>query len=137
MNSEQRKHLEKRLQAERERAIKAIRSLDESRASNDDDGDLTLYPFHLADEGTDTMEQEKTLLLLSNEGRLLLEIDEALRRMYRDDESFGKCGGCGDEIAFERLDIVPWATMCVSCQRELEERGAETPVGGEASGEAA
>ena len=120
MTNEQREHFEQRLLKERQRAIKALRQLDENLSPQDEDGDLTTYPFHLADEGTDTMEQEQGFLLLSKEGRLLYEIDEALRKLYKTPEEYGTCESCGTEIAHERLDIVPWATHCLDCQRLQE-----------------
>lgn len=123
MKKSELEHLEKRLLRERERVIKALRQLDDSLDPGGD-GDLTTYPLHLADEGTDTMEQEQSLLLLSKEGRLLIDIDEALRTLYKESERFGKCINCNGEIAFERLDLVPWARLCVDCQREHEERVA-------------
>ena len=121
MKKSELEYLEKRLLKERERALKALRHLDEAVAPPGADGDLTTYPLHLADEGTDTMEQEQSFLLLSKEGRLLIDIDEALRTLYKEPERFGKCINCNSIIAFERLDLVPWARLCVDCQRQQEE----------------
>ena len=132
MKQSEREHLEKRLIEERARAIKGLRQLDEHLAPLESDGELTNYPLHLADEGTDTMEQEQSFLLLSKEGRLLIDIDEALRTLYKEPDRYGKCSNCGNEIAFERLDIVPWARLCVDCQRTREETAVET-VSGEAA----
>ncbi len=125
-------HLEKRLLKERERVLKALRHLDSSMSPPDADGDLTTYPLHLADEGTDTMEQEQSFLLLSKEGRLLIDIEGALRTLYKEPARFGKCVNCGNEIAFERLDLVPWARFCLECQRLQEER-IEPATSGEAA----
>lgn len=127
MKKSEREHLEKRLLKERERAQKAVRQLDETvRAGTTDDGELSTYPLHLADEGTDAIEQEKGLMLLSHEGRRLFEIDEALRRLYRDPDAFGVCESCGNNIAFERLDVVPWTRLCVDCQQRAEAGSAAT-----------
>lgn len=120
MTKEQRDQLEQRLLKERQRAVKAVRQLDESLAPQEEDGDLTTYPFHLADEGTDTMEQEQSFLLRSQEGRLLYEIDEALRTLYKEPERFGWCLECEKEIAFDRLEIVPWTRHCLDCKRDQE-----------------
>lgn len=120
MTKEQRDQLEQRLLKERQRAVKAVRQLDESLAPQEEDGDLTTYPFHLADEGTDTMEQEQSFLLRSQEGRLLYEIDEALRTLYKEPERFGRCLECDKEIAFDRLEIVPWTRHCLDCKRDQE-----------------
>lgn len=124
MNRKQRSHLEQRLLRERERATKAFRQLDESTkvSSAEDDGSLTMYPLHLADEGTDTIEREKDFLLLSKEGRLVYWIDDALRVLYKHPEEYGQCSECGTGISFERLDIIPWARLCLDCQRHEESR---------------
>src|SRR5437762_1655797 len=120
MTKKQRDHLEQRLLRERERALRVLQQFDDRTRVDglQNDGDLTTYPLHLADEGTDTMEQEKEFLLATKEGQLVYAIDEALRTLYREPERYGKCTDCNKEIAFERLDIVPWAQMCVECQRE-------------------
>ena len=34
---------------------------------------------------------------------------------------YGRCLGCGGEIAASRLDTIPWAALCVDCQQEWEE----------------
>ena len=122
MTNQQREHLEQRLLKERQRAVKAVRQL-EDNTSDEEDGTLTNYPFHLADEGTNTIEQEQAFLLRSQEGRLLYDIDEALRTLYKEPDRYGKCIGCGGEVSFERLDIVPWTQHCKDCQ-DLEERKA-------------
>jgi len=127
MNQKQRAHLEKRLLRERERALRALAQFDERAkvSQQEDDGDLSTYPLHFADEGTDTMEQEKEFLLASKEGRLVYWIDDALRTLYKEPERFGVCAECGSPIGFDRLDIVPWARLCVNCQRAEEERFGE------------
>lgn len=122
MDQKTREHMEQRLLQERERAIKALRQLDDS---NEEDGSLTTYPFHLADEGTDTMEQEQEFLLRSVEGRRLYEIDDALRTLYKEPERYGKCVNCHQEIATERLDIVPWTKLCLDCQTAEEQKPVE------------
>ena len=119
MDKEKRDHFEQRLLRERERAVKAMRQMeDEDKA----DGDLTTYPFHLADEGTDTIEQEQEFLLRSVEGRRLNEIDDALRTLYKEPDRYGKCMSCSGEIAYERLDFVPWTRLCLDCQTVEESK---------------
>ena len=113
MNATKRKKVEARLLEERAGAMDTLGTLDErTREAQADDGELSNYPQHLADEGTDTMEQEKSFLLASAEGRRLYQIDEALRRLYKQPDDFGNCVVCGREIAVERLDLIPWTTTC-------------------------
>ena len=85
----------------------------------DSSGDLSGYSFHMADAGTDAMEREKAFLFASAEGRTLMEINEALRRLYRGE--YGICESCGQPIARARLEAMPNARLCVSC-KEKEER---------------
>lgn len=127
MTEQQRAHLEERLLRERERALEALAQFNERAkvAPTEDDGEVTRYPFHLADEGTDTFEREREFLLASKEGRFVYWIDDALRTLYKEPERFGRCMECDAEIAFERLDIVPWAQLCIDCQRAEESRPGE------------
>ena len=122
MNDRDRKKIEERLLEERKDRLEALAELDERFKEHTDSGELTHYPLHMADEGTDTMEQEKDFLLAHKEGEQLLEIDASLRRLYREPESFGVCESCGGEIAVERLEVVPWAKRCLACQEEAEAR---------------
>jgi len=122
MPKKQLQHFEKRLMEERRRAVKELGHYGES--SQDNDGDLSSYSFHMADQGTDAMEREKAFLFASQEGRFLWHIDEALRRLYRAPDTFGKCHNCGNDIAFERLDALPHARYCIQCkQREGDAKG--------------
>jgi RNA polymerase-binding protein DksA len=122
MNQKDRDHLEQRLLHERQRAVKSLRQMEDDDQS---DGDLTTYPFHLADEGTDTIEQEQEFLLRSVEGRRLLDIDEALRTLYKEPERYGICMSCNREVSLERLDFVPWAKLCVDCKTVEESKPVE------------
>jgi RNA polymerase-binding transcription factor DksA len=75
----------------------------------------------MADQGTDAMEREKAFLFASSEGRFLWHIDEALRRLYRSPQTFGRCHGCGEEIDFDRLDALPHARLCFTCKQREED----------------
>ena len=123
MNKKMLSHFEKRLLDERKRVLKELGRADEvfGGTPQNADGDLSSYSFHMADQGTDAMEREKAFLFASQEGRFLWHIDEALRRLYRSPESFGKCHQCGNEIAFERLDALPHARYCIDCKQREED----------------
>lgn len=106
------KHFEKRLKQERERALSLLnRSVHEYSELTDQErsGDLTRVPLHMADVGTDTMNEE---LDASNETRIsreLADIDDALQRLYESPARFGISEKTGAPIPFERLDTIPWA----------------------------
>ena len=119
MNKKSLAHFEKRLLEERRRVLKELGHHDDSMQAND--GDLSSYSFHMADQGTDAMEREKAFLMASKEGRFLWHIDQALRRLYKTPEAFGKCVECGQDIAFERLDALPHARYCIECKQREED----------------
>jgi len=125
MNKKQLTHLEKRLLEERARVMKELGVYEKSfnGTLQSSDGDLSSYSFHMADQGTDAMEREKEFLFASKEGRYLWHVNEALRRLYKAPQEFGKCQECGEEISFERLDALPHARLCIKCKAK-EEDGA-------------
>ncbi|MEX1187544.1 MAG: TraR/DksA C4-type zinc finger protein [Gemmatimonadaceae bacterium] len=116
-------HFEKRLLEERKRVLRELGHYDETFGSTEQgaDGDLSSYSFHMADQGTDAMEREKAFLFASQEGRFLWHIDEALRRLYRSPETFGKCHNCGNDIGYDRLDALPHARFCIECKQREED----------------
>lgn len=132
MTQAERDRIEERLLGEREERIEFLTDIDDQfrlRLEAADDGQ-SRFPFHMADEGTDTMEEEKEFLLAHAEGEQLMEIDESLRRLYREPDRFGVCESCGREIGVERLAMVPWAKLCIDCKRAREEdTAARTPAG--------
>ena len=123
MNKKQLAHLEKRLLEERARVMKELGVYEKSfnGTLQSSDGDLSSYSFHMADQGTDAMEREKEFLFASKEGRYLWHVNEALRRLYKAPQEFGKCQECGEEISFERLDALPHARLCIKCKAKEED----------------
>jgi DnaK suppressor protein len=120
LSASQRKHLERRLLDERSRAQRTLsRSVDEQADGNEQDrsGDLTSMPLHMADRGTDTMQQELDASNATRVSRELAEIDTALERLYQTPDKFGICEDTGKEIPFARLDIVPWARTCEDSEK--------------------
>jgi DnaK suppressor protein len=75
---------------------------------------------HMADTATETVDREIDYTLEEHDERLLESIDAALARI--DAGTYGTCVNCGRAIAPERLEAMPWATLCIDCKRE-EERG--------------
>ena len=82
--------------------------------------ELSSMPFHMADAGSDNFEQEFALDLMDSEKKLLVEINEALKRI--EEGAYGVCEGRGENIPKARLNAIPWAKYCVACA-ELKEKG--------------
>jgi RNA polymerase-binding protein DksA len=64
---------------------------------------------------TQVFEQQRDLALRDRNEHQLIAVDAALARI--DDGTFGTCARCGNAIAPERLDALPWASHCIDCQR--------------------
>ena len=128
LTDEQRGRIEARLLAERERALESIGHFDDlTQDLRDRAGELALYDQHPADIGSESGEREKQFLLASVDGRRLYAIDEALSRLYRTPEEFGRCEACGRDVGMERLEVVPETRLCAEHAREREAAGEANP----------
>jgi RNA polymerase-binding transcription factor DksA len=115
------KHFENRLLAERAKIMREMGHLESTVLKvnpRDSAGELSGYSFHMADAGTDSMEREKAFDIASKEGRLLMEIDDALRRLYGG--TYGICEASGKPISRARLEALPWARLSLEEQEKLE-----------------
>jgi RNA polymerase-binding protein DksA len=94
-----------------------------NKTPKDQSGDLSSYSFHMADQGTDTLDREMVFTFASREGRYLHHLNEALDRIEKG--TYGICRTCGGPISKKRLEAVPNATQCISCksQEEKKKRG--------------
>ena len=91
-----------------------------SATAKDQSGDLSSYSYHMADQGTDTMDREMAFSLASREGRYLHHLNEALERIEKG--TYGICRSCGKEISRTRLEAVPNATQCINCKNAEEKK---------------
>ncbi len=107
--------LRRRLEAERQQLVGDIEALQsENQAQQDDAG----IGNHLADDASDVMNRERNLALRGNAEDLLSQIDGALHRI--DAGSYGTCERCGQPINPERLEALPYAAHCITCQSQIE-----------------
>lgn len=67
---------------------------------------------------TQVFEQQRDLALRDRSTTHLDLVDEALARLDAGD--YGTCLRCGQPIAPARLEALPWAAQCISCQAELD-----------------
>ena len=61
-------------------------------------------------------EQQRDLALRERSRAELVRVDAALRAI--DDGTYGTCVSCGNLIAPERLEAIPWSSMCIDCARK-------------------
>lgn len=112
MNELKLEEIKEKLIAERELLIAKLRgtnlSIDDSETP--DPVDLAVKNYS----------KNVMMAVSENDSRQLVLINEALVRL--DDDEYGLCQNCEQEINSIRLNAVPWARYCLKCQ-ELQEQG--------------
>ena len=73
------------------------------------------------DAALDCEQEELESQLVTVESRELAAIDAALERIR--EGRYGVCDGCDKPIPTVRLQALPYATLCIGCQREQERLG--------------
>ena len=91
-----------------------------SKSQREASGDLSGYSFHMADQASDNYDREFSLNLASDSQKLIYAIDEALGRLK--EKSYGRCSKCNKEISRKRLHAIPYAILCIDCQRKEESK---------------
>src|ERR1700759_374739 len=79
-----------------------------------------------SDEGDLSQQHHEEWIFLNRntiDMKLLREISDALHRM--DHGTYGVCPECEEPISTKRLDAVPWARYCVTCQESIAARIAD------------
>ena len=88
------------------------------KSQKDMSGDISGYGIHMADVATDNYDRDFNLNLVSNERKIIFEIDEALKRV--EDGSYGVCLMSSKPIGKSRLNAIPYAKYTKKCQEQQE-----------------
>lgn len=105
----------------KEEVIRQMKDISEDtlmKSQKDISGDISGYSIHMADVATDNYEREFNLGIVSGEREVLLEIEDALKRI--EDKSFGVCSACNKIIGSTRLKAIPYTRHCRKCQEVVE-----------------
>ncbi len=108
------------LKSELEQLKAARESVNHVGSLTDETGDLSTGADELADNATETYMRELDEGLGENADHLIAEVEAALGRI--EDGTYGTCVACGKPIDAERLEAVPYATLCIDDKR-AQERG--------------
>jgi DnaK suppressor protein len=73
------------------------------------------------DQVRSSTDRDMAVETLNQQARSIDDIRCALARI--EEGSYGRCERCEEQIPPKRLDAVPWARMCVSCQSAVELEG--------------
>ena len=111
------------LQAYRRRLEAELAELNGQRADLEESTEASLadatgevgFDEEFADAGSFTFERERDLSLVGNAKDLIDKVEHALARI--DSGRFGRCEACGAPIEAERLDALPYTTLCLADAR--------------------
>lgn len=120
MNKRDLARFRKLVEAERSRVAAKIDSIEEEitdRTANQSSG-AQGYSNHMADIGSDAMEQEQAFLHASQGADYLQQLDKALKRI--DDGTYGTCEECESKIPIKRLEAFLAASLCIGCKSKRE-----------------
>lgn len=78
--------------------------------------------INMAEHASDEQELDMMASRITASSETLGEIKDALEHL--DAGHFNVCEECGKEIGLRRLEIQPWARLCVECKRRIEEENA-------------
>ena len=122
LSKDQLKTFRQLLITERAKFANEIKSIahDAARSPRDASGDLSAYTVHMADMAADTYDRELSTNMVSAEQEILYQIDDALKRL--EEGAFGVCAECQQPITMSRLKAVPYASLCIECQRAKEQK---------------
>lgn len=112
MKKDELKYYKELLLQEREEILKEIIESDEDAKSLMENDMINVNDS--VDEATSTITQTILSTMSKNNQQKIQAIEAALRRIV--ENNFGICVTCGNKIAKERLDAVPWATKCIKCK---------------------
>ncbi len=86
-----------------------IKPLQTSMETNTRQGDL-------ADQASGNNEVHIQLKLKQTDAKILQAIEEALERLAKG--TYGKCRDCGEPVAEQRLNAIPWTRVCITCKEK-------------------
>jgi DnaK suppressor protein len=115
LTAEQQEALRRRLTAEHDKITADLSGLDAEIVTLGLDQQVEgSVGNHIADDATDIMEQERDLAMMASLRERVRDIEHALARLEAG--VYGQCERCGEPIGAERLEVRPFATLCIGCQ---------------------
>jgi DnaK suppressor protein len=114
MDKKRLEYYKKKLTTRRDELLKTIARTEEEGRTADDDPTVDL-----ADKAANSYTKEFLFGMTNTDRTILNLIDEALKRIRINE--YGSCLTCQEEMQTKRLEAVPWAKNCISCQEKIEQ----------------
>lgn len=120
MEKKKMQHFKEKLISEQVRVLNLINQMKQNGVidSNSEMAtELSFYDNHPSDMATELFDKEKGLALKRNEISILNKIEDSLKSI--ENQTYGKCESCGNDITLERLEFMPYAANCQVCQKSI------------------
>jgi DnaK suppressor protein len=108
-------YYKKKLVTRREELVRGIARTEQEGREADEDPTVDL-----ADKAANSYTKEFLFGQTHNDRSLLQLVDDALARI-NNDNGFGECVSCHEELQQKRLEAVPWTRYCIICQEKMEQ----------------
>ena len=112
MNARELNNCKNIIQTKRKELFVNIKNQDEY--FNGNEMRINYYGSHMADRGTDTMQNELKNYFTHRQLEYLQNLDLAMDRINKG--VYGVCVVCGKEISIKRLEVVPHTNYCIPCK---------------------
>ncbi|MDD3846455.1 MAG: TraR/DksA family transcriptional regulator [Syntrophorhabdaceae bacterium] len=116
MNKETVEFYQKRLLKMRENILNKAKKLKEDSYNLGTDGTQDM-----ADAASNTYNADILMSISDNDLTLLKDIDNSLDKLNKG--TYGICEECEEKISEKRLEANPVARYCITCKRQMEEKG--------------
>lgn len=119
MNNKELEYFKEKLYEEKRNCQKLLQDMKENgvdKSNTEYSQELSVCDNHPSDSASDLYEKEKDVIIKEKQLSILEKISESLSDI--DKGTYGICAKCGKEIPKERLEFIPYAKYCASCQRE-------------------
>jgi DnaK suppressor protein len=83
----------------------------------------TSQEIEYIDRASAETDQSLRLRIRSRESQLIKKIRQALERV--ENNTFGICESCGEDISIKRLEARPVTTKCIDCKEDEEKAEAQ------------
>jgi RNA polymerase-binding protein DksA len=113
MDATELERLRTALEAQRAQARREIEALGADPAA---DEVVFVGDAGFSDRSHSTEERSRLVTLVESHRANLREVEAALARM--DAGTYGICVRCGNPIAPDRLEALPWASLCIDCKQK-------------------
>lgn len=113
--------LKDKILSEKERVLNSFNAESENLSVHEEDRSDEI------DQANADYERAQMLRFRNRDIFYVKKLSKTLEKM--DDDDFGTCEDCGEDIKFERLMARPTAELCISCKDEAEREENSSFVG--------